>query len=96
MTNFLIYGATIFCIFLQTFAGYKKNKILGSILPILFILFITFLIFSGNFEFNLQNIIIPLLVLLALGSIYDNASKNKNKKLKKELEKMKAKDIKDK
>lgn len=96
MNDLLIYGAIIFCILLQTFAGYKKNKIVGLILPILFIFFMVFLIFSGNFEINIKNIIIPLLVLLALGSIYDSSAKSHDKKLKKELEKMKAKDMKDK
>lgn len=77
----------------QHFFGYLKNKYLGAILPILLLGSVAFFIYKGTFEFTFRDIIIPLFGLFVLFGMYQSGKASKDKKIAKELEKMKAKDI---
>lgn len=77
----------------QTFSGYIGNKYLGSILPIIFLGFVGFFLFKGALGFNFKDIIMPFLGFFILVMIYEGGRETKKNKVKKELDKMKAKDI---
>lgn len=93
MSNLVEVLIMIVVIGFQTFCGYIRNKYLGSILPVIFLSFIVFFLFKGALAFNFKDIILPLIGTLALLMIYQGGKEAKQNKVKKELEKMKAKDI---
>ncbi|CEN28172.1 MULTISPECIES: hypothetical protein [Pseudolactococcus] len=93
MSNVIEIVSIIVVIGFQTFCGYIKNKYLGSILPIMFILFIGYFLFEGSLAFNFRDIIMPFIGTFTLLMIYQGGKEAKENKIKKELDKMKAKDI---
>lgn len=93
MDNFIELLIIVAVIAIQTFCGYIGNKYLGSILPIIFLGFVGFFLYKGTLGFNFKDIIMPFLGLLTLVMIYEGGKETKKSKIKKELEKMKAKDI---
>ncbi|ODJ53359.1 hypothetical protein BFR40_01725 [Brochothrix thermosphacta] len=77
----------------QTFSGRIGNKYLGSILPIIFIGFIIYSFVIVQLNFSFKDLFMSFLGLTVLASMYAGGVEAKKKKLKKELDKMKAKDI---
>lgn len=93
MDNLIEILIIIAVIAIQTFSGYIGNKYLGSILPIIFLGFVGFFLYKGALGFNFKDIIMPFLGFFVLVMIYEGGKEIKKNKIKKELEKMKAKDI---
>lgn len=60
----------IIVIAVQSFAGYRHNKYLGLVLPILFIGSIVYLTLTGRYVLNLSNILMPIVVLIVLIGVY--------------------------
>lgn len=54
---------------------------------------VVYIVISGHWNLSLKNILIPFVGLIALICMYEGGKESKKKKLTKELEKMKAKDI---
>ncbi|WP_342630402.1 hypothetical protein [Lactococcus lactis] len=77
----------------QTFCGYIGNKYLGMVFPLTFIGFVLFFLSQGALDFNFKDIIMPFFGPLILAFVYDGGKQTRKKKIKKELDKMKAKDI---
>lgn len=94
MTNLIIIFVIIICIAIQSLAGYYNKKIIGLILPLMLLIFVVFLFFTGNLKFSFSDIMIPLLGIFALLYLYENGSKQSKKKIEREIEITKAKDIK--
>ena len=92
MSNFLEIGIVIAVIGIQTFSGYLGNKYLGAILPIVFSLIVIYLFITGKLTVSFRDILMPFVGLFALLGIYESADQSKKAKIKKEMEKMKAKD----
>lgn len=76
----------------QTFSGHIGNKYLGSILPLVFTGIILYIVVSGHFSLSFRDILMPVIGYLALFAIYESAKESKKSKIRKEIEKMKAKD----
>ncbi|MGY3764951.1 hypothetical protein ACWOAH_00120 [Vagococcus vulneris] len=68
MTNLIEILIVIGVVVFQTFAGYIGNKYLGSFLPGLFMIFILYVIVSGNF--TLRDILMLPFGFLTLIGIY--------------------------
>ena len=92
MSNFLEIGIVIAVIGIQTFSGHLGNKYLGAILPIIFSGIVAFLFVRGNLSFSFRDILMPFIGLFALFGIFESANQSRKSKIKKEMEKMKAKD----
>ena len=93
MGNLLELLLVVAIIAFQTFCGYIGNKYLGMVLPLTFIGFVLFFLSQGALGFNFKDIIMPFFGPLILAFIYDGGKQTRKKKIKKELDKMKAKDI---
>ena len=93
MGNLIEFLIIVVVIGFQTFSGYIGNKYLGAVLPIIFLGFVGFFLFKGSLGINFKDIIMPFFGLVILGVIYEGGRETKKKKIKKELDKMKAKDI---
>ncbi|KAA9179866.1 hypothetical protein F6X86_03710 [Enterococcus durans] len=93
MTNILELLLIVFVIAFQTLSGYLGKKYLGAILPVIFSGLVVYIVISGHWNLSLKNILIPFVGLIALICMYEGGKESKKKKLTKELEKMKAKDI---
>ncbi|MQW23958.1 MULTISPECIES: hypothetical protein [unclassified Lactococcus] len=93
MTDILIILIIVAVICFQTFAGYKNKKILGSVLPLVYIGLVIFFLFKGLLTWSIRDVTFSILGPLLLMSIYSGGKEAHNKKQKKEIEKMKAKDI---
>ena len=93
MNNILELLLIIFVIAFQTLSGYLGKKYLGAILPIIFSGLVVYIVIRGQLDFSFKNILIPFVGLVALICMYESGKESKKKKLEKELEKMKAKDI---
>lgn len=83
----------VVAIILQTLCGYIGNKYLGTILPLCFLGLVGVFLFKGVLGFNFRDITMPLLIFIFLLARYEAGKKSKTKRIKRELEKMKAKDI---
>ncbi|NTK33096.1 hypothetical protein HQ655_13225 [Enterococcus faecium] len=92
MSNILEIGIVIAVIGIQTFSGYLGNKYLGAILPIIFSGIVVFLFVRGNLSFSFSDILMPFIGLITLIGSYESANQSRKSKIKKEMEKMKAKD----
>ncbi|KRN97759.1 hypothetical protein [Companilactobacillus kimchiensis] len=68
---------TILIVAFQSFAGYKHNKYLGMILPVIFIGSIIYLMAAGRFELTTRNIVMPIVGLVALIGLYGFAGRTK-------------------
>lgn len=77
----------------QDFSGRIGNRYLGAILPIIFACFVFFFLFTGRLGLNFRDITMPFIGEIALIGTYTSGEESKRKKLNKELDKMKAKDI---
>ncbi|MDT2861308.1 hypothetical protein [Lactococcus lactis] len=93
MDNLIGILIVIAIIAFQTFCGYIGNRYLGMILPLIFIGFVIFFFFKGTLGFNFKDIVMPFFGPLILALTYDGGKRSRKDKIKKELEKMKAKDI---
>ena len=93
MDNLIELLIIIAVIAFQSLSGYIGNKYLGSILPIAFLCFVSFLLFKGTLGFNFKDVTMPFIGFIVLIGIYEGGRESKKKKIKKELDKMKAKDI---
>lgn len=93
MGNLLELLLVVAIIAFQTFCGYIGNKYLGMILPLTFLGFVLFFLSQGALSFNFKDIIMPFFGPLILAFTYDGGKQARKKKIKKELDKMKAKDI---
>ncbi|MBE9909365.1 hypothetical protein [Enterococcus casseliflavus] len=92
MNNFWEILFIVAVIGFQSFAGYLGNKYLGAILPIVFSLIVIYLFLTGNLTFSFKDILMPFVGLFVLIGMYESADQSKKAKIKKEMEKMKAKD----
>lgn len=77
----------------QTYSGYRNNKWMGAILPLIFAVLVIFFIFKGTLTWSFRDIIMPILGIAILLNLYSSGVEYKKRKIKKELDKMKAKDI---
>lgn len=93
MDNLLELLLVVAIIVFQTFCGYIGNKYLGMILPLMFIELVLFFLLQGALGFNFKDIIMPFFGPLILFLIYDGGKQTRKKKIKKELDKIRAKDI---
>ena len=93
MNNILELLLIVFVIAFQTLSGYLGKKYLGAILPLIFSGLVVYIVFSGHWDLSFKNILMPFVGLIALICMYEGGKESKKKKLAKELEKMKAKDI---
>lgn len=82
MTNTVVILIIAGIIGFQTFAGYRGNKYLGLILPILFIEIVFYIFLKGTLTFSLRDILIPLVGILSLAMIYERANKARQLKRK--------------
>lgn len=60
----------VIVIAVQSFAGYRHNKYLGMILPILFVGSVIYLIAVGRYNLSFTNILMPIVVLIGLIGVY--------------------------
>lgn len=93
MNNILELLLIVFVIAFQTLSGYLGKKYLGAILPVIFSGLVVYIVISGHSDLSFKNILMPFVGLIALICMYEGGKESKKKKLAKELEKMKAKDI---
>ncbi|EOK14526.1 hypothetical protein [Enterococcus faecalis] len=93
MDNIVDYVVIIAVIAFQTFAGRIGNRYLGAILPIVFLGFVLYFLVSGNLSLSFKDIVMPVIGTISLICIYAGGEEYRNKKIRKELEKMKAKDL---
>ncbi|MEO2553532.1 hypothetical protein [Enterococcus casseliflavus] len=92
MNNFWEILFIVAIIGFQSFAGYLGNKYVGAILPVVFSLIVISLFVTGKLTVSFRDILMPFVGLFALLGIYESADQSKKAKIKKEMEKMKAKD----
>ncbi len=93
MNNSLELLLIVFVIAFQTFAGYLGKIYLGVILPIILGGLVIYFIINNQLTFSFKDIVLPIVGLTALIGLYEGGKESKKKKLAKELEKMKAKDL---
>ncbi|MBM7616934.1 glucan phosphoethanolaminetransferase (alkaline phosphatase superfamily) [Weissella uvarum] len=68
--------ATLICV-IQYVLGKHRKGILGSILPVFVIIFWFILLFTGNISFkSIQDVLMPMLLLLSLISVYYEGEKS--------------------
>ena len=92
MSSFLLILFIVALIAFQSFAGYKQNKYLGAIIPVVFCAIVLYLMVMTDYHWNFRNIVMPMIGLVSFIGIYNAGSESKKKKLQQELDKMKAKD----
>lgn len=63
----------------QWFCGWKQNKFLGAILPIIAVIIILFLLFKGQLSFTLHDILTPFLLIGGLITLYEDGLNRANK-----------------
>lgn len=95
MSNLIEIAVIIAVIGWQHFTGYLKNKYLGALLPIIFTATVLFFLFKGQLHLNFSDIVMPIFGLVVLLGMYTDGSHSKEKKVQRELEKMKATDLSD-
>lgn len=89
----VILYALLFAI--QYFLSKTGNKILGGIVPVLFIVALVVLYSTDKIDLNIWGtIILGVIGLIMLLNQWDNAQKDNKKKKQKELDKMIGKDLK--
>ena len=92
MTNIFEILIIVGIVALQTFLGYRGNKYLGAILPVLFCGAVIFLFVRGYLSFSFKDMLMPLIGFLSLIAVYERANQSRKAKIKTEMEKMKAQD----
>ncbi len=93
MSSLLEIVMIVAVIALQTFAGYIGNKYMGAVLPIVFTGIVVYLFISGNLTLSFSDIFMPIIGPLVLIGIYESGKESKKKKVEKEMDKMRARDI---
>ncbi|KXT59256.1 hypothetical protein [Lactococcus sp. DD01] len=93
MSNLINIIIIITVISVQTIFGKLGNRYLGAILPLAFAGAVLYFLFTGKLEFSFQDIVMPFIGEITLIGIYAVAEDSRKSKLKKQLDKMKAKDI---
>ena len=93
MVNLLESVLVVASIACQTFCGYIGNKYLVMRLQLTCIGFVLFCLSQGAIGFKFKDIRMPFFGPLILAFIYDGGKQNRKKKIKKELDKKKEKDI---
>lgn len=79
----------------QYFLSRTGNKFIGSIIPVIAVIVITYLHIKGFLQLKLiGTIILTVILLLFLYVEWDRAQKDNEKKAKNEMNKMKSKDLK--
>ncbi|WP_411848019.1 hypothetical protein [Staphylococcus pseudoxylosus] len=79
---------------IQYFLSRTGNKIVGVIVPIIFVIVLIYLYLTGKLGLNIWGaIIFGVIGLLFLLGQWDSAQKDNKKKMKKELDKMEGKDL---
>lgn len=93
MSNLITILGIVAVIAFQDFSGRIGNRYLGAILPIVFAGFVFFFLFTGELGLNFKDILMPFIGEIALIGAYTSGEESRKKKMNKELERMKAKDI---
>lgn len=79
---------------IQYFLSRTGNKIVGAIVPIIFVIILIYLYLTEKLGLNIWGtIILGVIGLLFLLGQWDSAQKDNKKKMKKELDKMEGKDL---
>lgn len=79
---------------IQYFLSRTGNKIMGAIVPIIFVIILIYLYLTEKLGLNIWGtIIFGVIGLLFLLGQWDSAQKDNKKKMKKELDKMEGKDL---
>ncbi|WP_411764731.1 hypothetical protein [Staphylococcus pseudoxylosus] len=79
---------------IQYFLSRTGNKIVGAIVPIIFVIILIYLYLTEKLGLNIWGtIIFGVIGLLFLLGQWDSAQKDNKKKMKKELDKMEGKDL---
>lgn len=76
----------------QYFLSTRSNKFLGAIIPILFVIFVTFMYFNNNLG-PITSIVLLVLGLILLFEQWYKGNKQKKVNSDKEMVKMKGKDL---
>lgn len=87
-----ILGCAALVLGVQYLFGYKNWKLLGLVLPVLFMGFVAYCFSRGIMTLSARDIFIPVIALLVLGSAYQRGCNKAKSKQDKELERMKAQD----
>lgn len=93
MSNLITILGIVAVIAFQDFSGRIGNRYLGAILPIVFAGFVLFFLFTGKLGLNFKDVLMPFIGEIALIGAYTSGEESRKKKMNKELERMKAKDI---
>ncbi|WP_039066603.1 hypothetical protein [Staphylococcus shinii] len=79
---------------IQYFLSRTGNKIVGAIVPVIFVIVLIYLYLTEKLGLNIWGaIIFGVIGLLFLFGQWDSAQKDKKKKMEKELDKMERKDL---
>lgn len=79
---------------IQYFLSRTGNKIVGAIVPVIFVVVLIYLYLTEKLGLNIWGaIIFGIIGLLFLLGQWDSAQKDKKKKIEKELDKMEGKDL---
>ncbi|MDW8570968.1 hypothetical protein AABD40_09875 [Staphylococcus shinii] len=79
---------------IQYFLSRTGNKIVGAIVPVIFVIVLIYLYLTEKLGLNIWGaIIFGIIGLLFLLGQWDSAQKDKKKKMEKELDKMEGKDL---
>ncbi|MGJ7586433.1 hypothetical protein ACWEZE_05830 [Staphylococcus shinii] len=79
---------------IQYFLSRTGNKIVGAIVPVIFVIVLIYLYLTEKLGLNIWGaIIFGVIGLLFLLGQWDSAQKDKKKKMEKELDKMEGKDL---
>ncbi|WP_426703731.1 hypothetical protein [Staphylococcus shinii] len=79
---------------IQYFLSRTGNKIVGAIVPVIFVIVLIYLYLTEKLGLNIWGaIIFGVIGLLFLFGQWDSAQKDKKKKMEKELDKMEGKDL---
>jgi hypothetical protein len=82
LNTFLIILLIIVVGSLQMWFGFKKQAILGTILPVILILFVIYFMVKGVMALSFRDIVAPVLGLLGLIAIYVRGEKMADTKQK--------------
>ncbi|MBN6192934.1 hypothetical protein JQN58_39350 [Aneurinibacillus sp. BA2021] len=94
--DFGFYGVFIIAgvLAIQFFFSTRNNAYLGAILPVAYIVFLTWMLVTNRIESTIGYILYVLLGLLFLIAEWNGGRKYLREKRKKELDKMKTRDMK--
>lgn len=89
----LLWVIVIVATILQYVLGYFNKKILGSIFPIVFTFFLIILFFKGKDPNFFQSVVVFIIGNIGLIGYFISGNNKRKKKIEKEMNIMKAKDI---